>query len=86
MRQMMEALGALQRDDAKKLVASRTEALFELPEAARMALMQTHLGLLAHMPPERAKLEMELLRELAPQLSTAAQQGVQQMMQMMTGD
>lgn len=58
MRQMMEALGTLQRDDVKKLVASRTEALCELPAPARMALMQTHLGLLAQAGPERAKAEI----------------------------
>lgn len=83
MRQMMEALGTLGRDDVKKLVASRTEALGELSDAARAALIRTHLGLLSQAGPEQAKAEMDLVREIMPQLSATAQQAVQQMMQLM---
>ena len=83
MGQMMEAVGALGRDDQKKLVSSRTEALAELPDSARMALMQTHLGLLMQAGPERMKAEMALIGEIAPQLSPTAQQAVQQMMKLM---
>lgn len=83
MRQMMEAVGTLPRDNMKKLLTTRTEILFELPEATRMKLMQTHMSLLQQMGPERAMAEMEIVKEIAPTLSPAARQGVEQMMKMM---
>lgn len=83
MRQMMEALGSLGRDDVKKIVVSRTEALGDLPDAARATLIRTHLGLLSQAGPERAKAEMDLVGEITPQLSATAQRAVQQMMQAM---
>lgn len=83
MRQMMEAVGSLPRDDIKKLLRTRTEILFEFPENRRMKLMQTHMGLLQQMGMERAKMEMDLIGEIAPTLSPAAQRGVQEMMKMM---
>lgn len=83
MRQMMEAVGSLSHEDIKKLFHARYEILFELPEDKRMKLMQTHMGLVQQMGPEKARMEMEITQEIAPTLSARAREGVEQMMKMM---
>lgn len=80
MRELVKPIAALPREAVERVLTAEVEALSHFPARLRARLLQTRMAILAELPRDEAKRQIEVLCAVAPRLSRAAQRDCEEML------